>query len=93
MITRKCYESHRKSVAKYKTGSDQISLASMKIAMAAKVLFLVAATCTRMSLICFYNRLLGGTNTRWFAYALWASAAFVLSLGLVSILTSIFLCK
>lgn len=62
------------------------------VAFAAKLLYVEAATCTRMSLIFFYYRLVRDSGIAWFAWVLHASMFFVVGLGIAFTLLGIFLC-
>ncbi|KXS99627.1 hypothetical protein AC578_9934 [Pseudocercospora eumusae] len=61
-------------------------------AFTAKLLFVGAATFTRISLICFYYRLVRDSGIAWFAHVLHASMAFVVGLGLAFTFVGVFLC-
>ncbi|CAK3894328.1 unnamed protein product [Lecanosticta acicola] len=62
------------------------------IAFTAKLLFVEAATFTRMSLHCFYYRLVRDSGIGWFRYVLHASMLFIVLLGIASICIGIWLC-
>lgn len=62
------------------------------VAFAAKLLFVEAATFTRMSLIFFYYRLVRDTGIAWFSWVLHASMAFVVALGIAFTCIGIWLC-
>lgn len=61
-------------------------------AFTAKLLFVGAATFTRMSLIFFYYRLVRNSGIAWFRNVLHASMAFVVGLGIAFTIVGIFLC-
>ncbi|KAK3674979.1 hypothetical protein LTR78_005323 [Recurvomyces mirabilis] len=53
-----------------------------KIAFAAKLMFTLAATFTRLSLICFYYRLVKDSGMKWFKYVLHAALLWTLAVGI-----------
>lgn len=63
-----------------------------KIAFAAKMLFGPTTTLIRLSLICFYYRLVKDSSVKWFHYALHISTAYTISVGFTFILLAIFEC-
>lgn len=62
------------------------------IAFAAKLLFVGASTFTRLSLVCFYYRLVGDTGISWFTWVLHASMAFNIAIGIAFTCIGIWLC-
>ena len=52
----------------------------MKIAMAAKIVFTAAATFTRLSLHCFYYRLVADTGKTWFKWLIHLNVAYTLGI-------------
>ncbi|EME48664.1 hypothetical protein DOTSEDRAFT_67641 [Dothistroma septosporum NZE10] len=62
------------------------------VAFTAKLLFVEAATCTRLSLIFFYHRMVRDSGIEWFVWVLHASMFFVIGLGIAFTLLGIFLC-
>lgn len=62
------------------------------IAFTAKLLFVGAATFTRISLICFYFRLVRDSGIEWFKHVLYASMCFVVALGIAFTCVGIWLC-
>ena len=70
---------------------EMIEKASM-IALASKLLFVGASTFTRLSLICFYYRLVGESGIAWFSWVLHASMAFNISIGIAFTCIGIWLC-
>lgn len=70
---------------------DQYTNASL-IAMIAKILFTLAATFTRVSLICFYFRLIRDSGHKKFILALWFSMAWQIALCITFVSLSVFIC-
>jgi len=58
-----------------------------------KLSFILAATFTRISVLCFYSRLVVNSDIRWFRHALIASHVFVAALGIAFFLPMIFACR
>ena len=71
---------------------DMIQSANI-VAFIAKLLFTLAATFTRLSLICFYYRLVQDTANKWFKWALHASVAWTLAVCVTFIVLTIWLCS
>ncbi|KAF4550271.1 Hypothetical protein D9617_18g034620 [Elsinoe fawcettii] len=65
---------------------------SLITAMAGKILFTLAATFTRISLIFFYYRLIHDAHLKWFRWVLHASIVWTIAVGVVFIFLSIFIC-
>lgn len=65
---------------------------AMIVAFTAKLLFVFAATFTRMSLVFFYYRLVRDSGIGWFRYVLHASMAFIVALGIGFTCVGIWLC-
>lgn len=63
-----------------------------KIAMAAKVMFTAAATFTRLSLFCFYYRLVHESTKRTFVLAIHTNVAFSVAIFITFFFLSIFQC-
>jgi hypothetical protein len=63
-----------------------------KIAFSAKLVFTCAATFTRLSLHCFYYRLVGDTGKKWFKWLVHANVAYTLGIFISYIFITIFLC-
>ena len=63
-----------------------------KIAFVAKLMFTLAATFTRLSLICFYYRLVKDSGITWFNSVLHASVAWTIAVGISFAFETIFLC-
>lgn len=63
------------------------------VAFCAKLLFVEAATFTRISLILFYYRLVRDSGIQWFSYVLHASLFFVVGLGISFTCIGIWLCS
>ena len=63
------------------------------IAFVAKLTFTLAATFTRLSLICFYYRLIKDSGIQWFTWVLHASVVWTLSVCIVFICLTIWLCN
>lgn len=61
--------------------------------MAAKVIFTSACTFTRLSLLCFYYRLVSDTEKRWFLWAIHANVAFSVGIFISFVCLSIFQCN
>jgi hypothetical protein len=59
----------------------------------AKLTFTLAATFTRLSLICFYYRLVKDSGITWFNWVLHASVAWTLSVCIVFVALTIWLCS
>ncbi|KAK4543304.1 hypothetical protein LTR36_005663 [Oleoguttula mirabilis] len=62
------------------------------IAMVSKVLFTFAATFTRLSLCCFYYRLVKDSGIVWFHWVVHADVAFTVAICISFVFLSIFLC-
>ncbi|KAF2221797.1 hypothetical protein BDZ85DRAFT_220207 [Elsinoe ampelina] len=65
---------------------------SLITAMTGKILFSLAATFTRMSLIFFYFRLIHDAHLKWFRWILHASQAWTIAVGITFVFLSIFIC-
>ncbi|EMC94699.1 hypothetical protein BAUCODRAFT_557854 [Baudoinia panamericana UAMH 10762] len=63
-----------------------------KIAFVAKLMFTLAATFTRLSLICFYYRLVKDTGMTWFRWVLHASVAWSIAVCIQFVCETIWLC-
>lgn len=66
--------------------------AAGKIAFIAKLMFTLAATFTRLSLICFYYRLVKDSGMRWFNWILHASVLWTVAVCISFIAETIWLC-
>ncbi|KAK5126546.1 hypothetical protein LTR85_009480 [Meristemomyces frigidus] len=66
--------------------------AAGKIAFAAKLMFTLAATCTRLSLICFYYRLVKDSGMKWFNWILHVSLLWTLAVCISFVCETIWLC-
>ncbi|ORY02462.1 hypothetical protein BCR34DRAFT_591903 [Clohesyomyces aquaticus] len=66
---------------------------TLKIGMAAKLMFVSAATFTRMSLLFFYYRLVTDSGKLLFTWAIHASVAFQVTIFIVFIFIGIFQCN
>lgn len=64
-----------------------------KIAMAAKVIFTCAATFTRLSLLCFYYRLVSDTGKKWFVWGIHVNVAFSVGIFFSFVCLAIFQCN
>jgi len=62
------------------------------VAFVAKLLFVEAATFTRISLICFYYRLVRDSGIEWFRWVLHASMIIVVAMGIAFTCLGIWLC-
>ncbi|KAF2476573.1 uncharacterized protein BDR25DRAFT_375541 [Lindgomyces ingoldianus] len=67
--------------------------ATLQIAMAAKVIFTAAATFTRLSLLCFYYRLVHDSSKKIFTWAVHANVAFQVAIFISFVCLSIFQCN
>ncbi|KAF1933936.1 uncharacterized protein M421DRAFT_414984 [Didymella exigua CBS 183.55] len=65
---------------------------TLKVAMAAKVVFTGAATFTRLSLHCFYYRLVADTGRSWFRWCVHLNVAYTMGIFLSFPFIAIFLC-
>ncbi|TKA78707.1 hypothetical protein B0A49_02522 [Cryomyces minteri] len=63
------------------------------IAFVAKIAFTLAATFTRISLLCFYYRLIKDGSVKWFKRLLHVSVAFVVSVCIVFLALTIWQCS
>jgi len=63
-----------------------------KIAFVAKLMFTFAATFTRLSLICFYYRLVKDSGLTWFNWVLHISVAWTVAVGISFVCETIWLC-
>lgn len=63
------------------------------IAFVAKITFTCAATATRLSLICFYYRLIRDTGIAWFRKVLHASVAWVIAVFITFVALVVFQCS
>lgn len=66
---------------------------AQQVAFAAKILFSLAATFIRMSLMCFYYRLVKDSGIKWFSRVLHVSVAWNVVVCLVFVALSIWLCS
>jgi len=66
---------------------------SLKAGMAAKVFWIIAASLTRMSLLCFYKRVASNTSVYWFNRALITAQFLVVAFGVITTTLVIFLCR
>ncbi|KAF2031315.1 hypothetical protein EK21DRAFT_63495 [Setomelanomma holmii] len=64
-----------------------------KIAMTAKVVFTAAATFTRLSLHCFYYRLVADTGKKWFKWLIHANVLYTLAIFMSFTFLAIFQCN
>ncbi|KAF1365915.1 hypothetical protein EJ07DRAFT_53053, partial [Lizonia empirigonia] len=65
---------------------------TLKIAMAAKIVFTAAATFTRLSLHCFYYRLVADTGKIWFKWLIHVNVTYTLGILVSFIFIAVFLC-
>ncbi|KAK4958652.1 hypothetical protein LTR28_005415, partial [Elasticomyces elasticus] len=63
------------------------------IAFAAKIMFTMAATFTRLSLLSFYFRLVKDSGVRWFAWVLRLSLVWVLGVCVAFVVLTVWQCK
>ena len=63
-----------------------------KIAFTAKILFGPAATFMRLSLICFYYRLVRDSAITWFRTVLHISVVYTIAVGVTFVLLAVFEC-
>ncbi|KAF3004185.1 hypothetical protein E8E13_006247 [Curvularia kusanoi] len=66
---------------------------TLKIAMAAKVIFTTAATFTRLSLHCFYYRLVADTGKSWFKWAIHLNVAYTICIMISFFFIAVMLCN
>jgi hypothetical protein len=71
---------------------DQIP-ATLKIAMVAKIVFVGAATFTRLSLHCFYYRLVQDSGKTWFRWLIHANVVYTLGIFISFPFIAIFMCN
>jgi hypothetical protein len=64
-----------------------------RIALSTKLLFTLAGSFTRASLICFYFRLIKDTGSSIFKYTLWAAFAYNIAIGIIFVILAVFLCS
>lgn len=62
------------------------------VAFLSKLLFTLAATFARASLICFYFRLIKDTGYSLFKWVLWATFAYNVAIGVAFVILAVFLC-
>jgi len=62
------------------------------IAFVAKLMFTMASTFTRLSLLCFYYRLVKDSGLRWYKWALHGSLFFVLAICVAFVFMTVFTC-
>jgi hypothetical protein len=62
------------------------------VGMVAKIVFTLAATFTRLSLCCFYYRLLKESSFKWFKWTIHATFAFSSAICVAFVFLAIFLC-
>lgn len=67
--------------------------ATSKIAMAAKLTFTAAATFTRLSLLCFYYRLVSDSGKQWFKWLIHINVAYNVFIFIGFICLAVFLCN
>ncbi|KAK3113861.1 hypothetical protein LTR53_008436 [Teratosphaeriaceae sp. CCFEE 6253] len=72
--------------------TPEMIVGANKVAFAAKLMFTLAATFTRLSLICFYYRLVKDSGLRWFTWVLHASLAWTVAVCLTFLAEVIWLC-
>ncbi|KAJ8110526.1 hypothetical protein OPT61_g6656 [Boeremia exigua] len=65
---------------------------TLKIAMAAKVVFTCAATFTRLSLHCLFYRLVADTGRQWFRVVIHVNVAYTIAIFISFIFLAIFMC-
>lgn len=63
-----------------------------KIAFVAKIMFTLAATLTRISLICFYHRLVKDNGIKWFSWVLHLAMAWTVAVCITFLCEVIWLC-
>ena len=63
-----------------------------KIAFVAKLMFTLAATFTRLSLICFYYRLVKDSGLTWFNWVLHASVLWTVGVAITFVCETVWLC-
>ncbi|KAF2728610.1 hypothetical protein EJ04DRAFT_449022 [Polyplosphaeria fusca] len=67
-------------------------ITTRQITLAIEVLYLVATSLIKISILCFYRRLTSGVISRKFIYCVWISIAFVVAYAFVFIFVIIFSC-
>ena len=67
-------------------------VAANKVAFVAKLMFTLAATCIRLSLLCFYYRLVKDSGMRRFNYILHAAVLWNIAVGTSFVCETIWLC-
>ena len=63
-----------------------------KIAFVAKLMFTLAATFTRLSLLCFYYRLVKDSGITWFNWVLHASVLWTVAVAITFVCETVWLC-
>lgn len=63
------------------------------VALASKLLFTLAGSFARASLICFYFRLIKDTGYSIFKYILWAAFVYNIAIGVAFVILAVFLCS
>ncbi|KAG9940636.1 hypothetical protein KCV02_g4314, partial [Aureobasidium melanogenum] len=63
------------------------------VALATKLLFTLAGSFARASLICFYFRLMKDTGYSIFKYVLWAAFVYNIAIGVTFVILAVFLCS
>jgi hypothetical protein len=66
---------------------------ALKMAFVSKILFSLAATFTRLSLLCFYSRLVVNSGIRWFNTVIVVSHGFVVMVGVVFVGLTVWQCR
>lgn len=66
---------------------------TLQIAMAAKLLFTAAATFTRLSLFCFYYRLLKDTSRGLYVWVIHANVIYTVAIFITFVFLAVFLCN
>lgn len=72
--------------------TEPMIIAAGKIAFVAKLMFTLAATFTRVSLICFYYRLVKDSGIQWFRWVLHASMVWTVAVCISFICETVWLC-
>lgn len=72
--------------------SPNMIVGANKIAMVAKLMFTFAATFTRISLICFYYRLVKDSGLGWFNWILHIAMAWTIAVCISFVCEAVWLC-
>lgn len=62
------------------------------LAFASKIVFTIAATFVRLSLCCFYYRLVADSGIKWFQWVVHFNVLFNVAVGVAFVSMTVFLC-